>query len=156
MRRETLVSLLALLLLSTGPDRAAAESSLAVDEIPAVITSPSALGEVVFPHFLHIDDIGVECDECHHEIDAAALATPHDGFFDDFWIHCQTCHRGPSAVAAGAQACSNCHHQQPATIADQRLSAKVAIHRSCWGCHEVGTGVEASASCASCHQPRED
>ena len=91
-----------------------------------------------------------ECDECHHEIDASALISPHDVFLDDFSTRCQTCHRGAGTAMRGAQACSNCHHQRAAAIADQRLSATVAIHTNCWGCHEVGTGVEASNACASC------
>jgi hypothetical protein len=145
-----LMPLLVLLFLQGGFERADAEPSSLQDRIPEVIVSSSTIGDVSFPHFLHVDDIGVECDECHHEIDAAALVTPHDGFFDDFWIQCQTCHRDGDVVKV-AQSCSNCHNGRPVTIADQRLSAKVAIHTRCWSCHEVGTGVQATHACQSCH-----
>jgi hypothetical protein len=31
-------------------------------------------------------------------------------------------------------------------------TVKVAIHRSCWSCHDRGTGSEASQQCGFCHQ----
>ncbi len=80
---------------------------------------------------------------------------PHDDYFEDFWIDCKVCHR-ESGVASEPQRCSNCHHSTPAGIADESLSAKVVIHKSCWGCHESGTGVAASAACSSCHQGSSD
>jgi DnaJ-class molecular chaperone len=49
------------------------------------------------------------------------------------------------------QACSTCHHSALSDIADQTLSAKVALHRSCWKCHEAQTGEKATAHCSFCH-----
>jgi hypothetical protein len=31
------------------------------------------------------------------------------------------------------------------------LSPKVVIHQSCWECHEIGTGEDASRNCKTCH-----
>ena len=120
-------------------------------DLPEEIISPSSVGEVTFPHLFHYEDLEIECEECHHEINAAKLITPHDEYFNDFWIDCNICHNGNEIVRMEAQACSNCHHSHPHNIADETLCAKVVIHQSCWSCHEVGTGVMASESCEMCH-----
>ncbi len=117
---------------------------------PSELRSPSSVGEVVFPHALHAEDLGFACADCHHETNAAGLTMPHEDYFDDFWIDCQTCHH-PSGEPAAPQTCSACHHDSPTTIADETLSAKVVVHKSCWGCHEGGTGAAAAAGCRFCH-----
>ena len=125
-------------------------------EIPAVIKSPSSAGEVHFPHQEHVEEHEMECSECHHEINAAKLDFPHKEYFDDFWIDCKICHHDDESIVLEAQACSKCHHTVPESIADETLSAKVAIHKNCWECHETETGAEASKSCKLCHVgPRE-
>ncbi len=108
------------------------------------------LGDVSFPHELHYADLEFECESCHHETKATKLDIPHVEYFEDFWINCAICHR-ETAAAATPVACSGCHHDSPADIADETLSAKVVIHRSCWECHDVGRGPEASRSCGTCH-----
>ncbi|MDX1740962.1 MAG: cytochrome c3 family protein [Rhodothermales bacterium] len=129
------------------------ESSVSADTTHVV--APAA--EIVFPpepvfdHEFHIDDVELECTECHHEADAAALTTPHEEYFEDLWITCSSCHRGEED-AVGPQACVECHPRTPIGIADQTVSAKVATHLSCWECHDSGTGVEASENCSFCHQ----
>ena len=120
-------------------------------EIPDELISPSSVGEVSFPHLFHIEDLEIECQECHHEINAAQLSTPHDEYFNDFWIDCNICHNGNESARMEARACSDCHHTNPHDIADETLGAKVVIHKNCWNCHEVGTGIEASESCEMCH-----
>lgn len=120
-------------------------------QLPEVIVSPSSVGQVEFLHETHASDLGIECATCHHETDATALDMPHQDYFEDFWIDCETCHR-PAAAPASPQPCSACHHASPTTIADESLSAKVVVHRSCWGCHEGGKGQEASRSCRFCHR----
>lgn len=117
---------------------------------PDEVSWGGTAGEVVLPHRLHVDDLGIACGECHHETRAAALAMPHPEYFEDFWITCSTCHRTKAETEA-VQKCSACHQDAPSTVADESLSTKVVVHRSCWRCHEVGTGGEASAVCASCH-----
>jgi hypothetical protein len=114
------------------------------------IISQSGLGEVRFPHSLHADELGFDCAECHHETAATRLSMPHDEYFEDFWIDCRTCHR-ESGESAAPGSCAGCHHASPVSTADETLSAKVVIHRSCWQCHDSGTGVEASRSCSFCH-----
>ena len=116
-----------------------------------VIRMSSSIGEVEFPHYEHVDDFGIECAECHHEVNAAALDIPHESYFEDFWIDCQTCHGNHSKPTGQAMSCAKCHHDGPTTLADQSLSSKVVIHQSCWDCHEVGRGADASSECAFCH-----
>jgi hypothetical protein len=121
------------------------------DTVPEVITSPSCIGEVLFPHSLHFEGMEFECTECHHETNAAELTFFHKEYFEEFWIDCTICHRESGETMLGAQACANCHHTHPASITDETLSAKVVIHQNCWQCHEVGTGQQASQYCAFCH-----
>lgn len=106
--------------------------------------------DVCFPHAMHFDDLGIECGGCHHETNAAELRIPHQDYFEQLWIDCQICHK-PGEAAAVAMACSGCHHESPTDIADQTLSSKVVIHRSCWECHDVGRAAEASVACKMCH-----
>jgi hypothetical protein len=126
-------------------------SSLHEETIPEVITSPSSAGEFSFPHQMHYEDFEVECKTCHHEINASKLKFPHQDYFDDFWIDCKICHHESGKVTLKAQPCSKCHHRAPTDIADETLSAKVVIHKSCWECHEIGTGGEATTNCKLCH-----
>ena len=139
--------LLAALTVSAPTSAAAAEPEAPV---PAEIISPTSVGEVVFPHRKHFEELQVACTACHHETRAAVLDMPHPQYFDDFWIDCKLCHREAPAPLA-PQACSTCHHGSLSNIADQTSSAKVAIHRSCWTCHPSGSGETATANCAFCH-----
>ena len=119
-------------------------------EAAGEIVSPSVIGEVRFPHDFHFEELGFDCSDCHHETNATRLEMPHEEYFEDFWIDCRTCHREadtPSAPQSGAE----CHHASPVSTADETLSAKVVIHRSCWECHDSGTGEEASRGCGFCH-----
>ena len=138
------LTILALVLLGSGP------AGGQTDDIPDVLNIDTVVGQVEFPHLLHVEDIEVECVECHHSTNAVELDMPHDHYFDDFWIDCKTCHV-PGAGPKREQACSECHHRKGTNISDESLSAKVVIHQSCWECHEVGTGAEASAACGDCH-----
>jgi len=106
------------------------------------------LGDVPFPHERHYSDLEIECVTCHHETAAPPLQIPHADYFDDFWIDCATCH---SRKDTGQRACASCHHARPANLSDETLSAKVVVHKSCWTCHEIGTGPSASRGCRSCH-----
>lgn len=121
--------------------------------IREVIRTPSSVGEVVFPHYMHVDDMGMECAECHHEVNATSLEIPrdHGTYFEDFWIDCTTCHGNSDKLTGEAMSCSTCHHDKPGAISDQTLSSKVVIHKSCWSCHDMGRGADASSECGSCH-----
>ena len=120
------------------------------DADPVEIPETIVLGDVTFEHQFHFEALELECGACHHETEAADLDIPHPQYFEDLWIDCTTCHH-ESRSPGEPQRCSVCHHPNPFDIADETLSPKVVIHRSCWSCHEVGKGKEASSSCGSCH-----
>ena len=119
--------------------------------MPGDIFFESLLGTVHFPHDLHVDDLGLECGECHHQIHAMDLETPHPDYMKSSWIKCQICHDENSAMSKEYYKCSDCHHSNLEDIADETLSSKVVIHKNCWACHESGKGVEASRGCTDCH-----
>ena len=123
----------------------------ATAEIPSEINIPSSVGEVVFHHQMHIRDLAIKCVECHHQIDAKKLNTPHPDYFKSSSVKCKTCHNDSEKTKQQVYACSECHHTNPIDIADETLSAKVVIHTKCWKCHAVGTAKEASKGCEKCH-----
>lgn len=116
---------------------------------PETIQFPSPIGQVDFPHQMHAEDLGMDCSDCHHPVQAPELQTPHPQYFDQSTVKCQTCHH-PAATAPKQQKCSVCHNNE-AVIPNHELSAKVAIHTLCSDCHEIGTGKDASESCSFCH-----
>ncbi len=130
---------------------AARASEAKAGEIPAQIVFASSVGDVTFHHETHFKDLGVKCVDCHHQIDAKALQTPHPEYLHASTVNCQGCHAGSAAAKAVQYACSRCHPARPGNIADETLSAKVVVHNQCWKCHAVGTGREASAGCVKCH-----
>lgn len=152
MRSPACIAAFLLLVVPTAPAPMQATESSRQQEPRAIISFPSAVGEVEFPHQMHFDDMEVECQTCHHEVNAANLDYPHEDYFADFWIDCRTCHRD-NPEPTYAQACDHCHHDASAckTCADETLSPKVVIHLSCWQCHEIATGEAASRSCKTCH-----
>jgi hypothetical protein len=141
---------LALAFVSLAAAWGAAAGAGAAADPPEEIRWPSAAGEVVFAHRFHAEETGADCAACHHETVAAALAVPHPDYFDDFWVDCATCHT--AAASSTAQRCASCHPEKPTGPNVEMPTAKVAIHRSCWGCHEIGRGTDASAQCGICHQ----
>jgi hypothetical protein len=120
-------------------------------DIPDEIVFNSSVGDVHFSHKLHVDDLDVECVECHHQIYAVELETPHPGYLESSWINCQLCHNPSPQADKNYYKCSDCHHSDPNNITDETLSSKVVTHKRCWKCHESGTGVEASKGCVVCH-----
>jgi Zn finger protein HypA/HybF involved in hydrogenase expression len=109
------------------------------------------MGDLIFDHEMHAEEMELECDECHHETNAVPLGLPHEQYFDNFWIDCDTCHHEVGSPNLEARSCYDCHNTKLRDIADERLSPKVILHQNCWTCHEVETGVEASESCELCH-----
>jgi hypothetical protein len=120
-------------------------------EIPDVIEIPSSVGGVVFQHQKHVKERGMKCVDCHHQINAKKLSTPHPDYMTSSWIKCTICHNDVAKTKQTVFSCSACHQSNPKDIANETLSAKVVIHRKCWICHDTGTGKEASESCALCH-----
>jgi hypothetical protein len=131
-----------------APALAAQDDGEAPEAVIAEVVFPPA---AVFDHEFHIDDVELECNECHHETEALRLVTPHDEYFEDLWITCDDCHHSDE-VRLDPQACVDCHPRSSSGIKEQIISAKVATHLSCWECHDSGTGAEASENCSFCHQ----
>jgi len=122
---------------------------------PEMVTFPSHVGEVTFPHAMHAEDLGIECTDCHHPVTAPKLVTPHPEAFEGCSVQCTTCH-GRVATGADDRRCTTCHTARVDAAHDAIPSAKVALHQTCSACHEVGTGPDASASCTNCHSgPKE-
>jgi len=119
--------------------------------LPNVITFESSVGVVHFPHKVH-QKMG--CQKCHHQIHAKDLITPHDEYLTYSWVNCRDCH-DESQNHSIYYGCAKCHHTNLQNIADETLSAKVVVHKSCWKCHLSGTGVEASERCSYCHEREE-
>lgn len=120
-------------------------------EMPSVTSFPSSVGEVTFTHEMHIKERSIQCVECHHQINAKKLNTPHPDYFKSSSVKCEICHNESEKVTQKAYTCSGCHRTNPINIADETLSAKVVIHKQCWKCHQVGAGKEASKTCEFCH-----
>ena len=119
--------------------------------MPDVVTFNASVGNVLFPHKIHVEDLELECVKCHHQISAMELETPHPDYLESSWINCQLCHDPNQRTDKTYYKCSECHHEGPDNITDETLSSKVVTHKSCWTCHESGTGVKASKGCPECH-----
>jgi len=124
-------------------------------DVPDKVTIESSLGAVLLPHKVHVKDVKLKCNVCHHQIHATELDTPHPDYLASSRVSCQTCHETNSETRKKYYKCSHCHHSETDDIADETLSSKVVVHKSCWKCHETGTGVEASKGCSDCHLKEE-
>ena len=138
-----------------GGEEEQTDASPANPGMPDVVTFNSSVGHVLFPHKLHVEDLELECVKCHHQISAVKLETPHPDYLESSWINCQLCHDPNQQTDKTYYKCSECHHETPDNIEDETLSSKVVTHKSCWACHESGTGVEASKGCRGCHVKEE-
>ena len=120
-------------------------------DVPDEIVYPSSVGDVNFSHRKHAQEQEIKCVECHHQIHAGDLVTPHPDYMTSSWVSCKTCHDNNSVKSEKYYKCSDCHLPDPNDISDETLSSKVVTHISCWNCHETGTGVDASKGCSECH-----
>ncbi|NIP18995.1 MAG: hypothetical protein GWM87_13205 [Xanthomonadales bacterium] len=134
-----------------GAPAAAAEAE-PVPSMPMEVMFESSMGDVRFPHNVHLK---FGCVACHHQVHAGVLETPHPEYMDSSWVNCETCHSAEPATPGPYYRCSACHHSEPTDISDETLSAKVVLHQSCWKCHTSGTGAEASKGCVTCHVKNE-
>jgi hypothetical protein len=116
--------------------------------IPSQIRFASSVGEVVFQHEMHFKDRGIACTQCHHQINAKTLKTPHPDYLKSSAVNCQVCHKDTERTV---YSCTECHDAKRRDIADETLSAKVVIHKQCQTCHSVGAGKDASNACLLCH-----
>ncbi len=138
-----------------APPEVASDSAATVPGVPDEINIKSSVGNVLLPHDVHVKDNKLKCVVCHHQIRAEELDTPHPEYLTSSLDDCQTCHSSDSESRKKYYKCSHCHHSEPDNIADETLSSKVVIHKSCWKCHEAGTGAEASKGCSNCHMKEE-
>jgi len=120
-------------------------------DMPDQIEFETSIGKVMFPHDLHIRELEIDCADCHHQIHAGELVTPHPDYMESSWISCKICHDPDSKMSKKYYRCSDCHHSVLENIADETLSSKVVLHKACWQCHASGTAVQASESCGDCH-----
>lgn len=134
-----------------GKEAQQAAASPAGAGLPDVVTFEASVGNVHFPHKFHVEDLEQDCIECHHQISAVSLETPHPDYLESSWIKCHLCHDPSTKTDKPYYRCSDCHHEYPNNITDETLSSKVVTHKSCWKCHDSGTGVEASEGCPECH-----
>ena len=134
-----------------GGEEEQTAASPATPGMPDIVTFEASVGNVHFPHKLHVDDLELPCVKCHHQVSAVNLVTPHPDYLESSWINCHLCHDPGKKTDKPYYKCSECHHENPNNITDETLSSKVVTHRSCWKCHESGTGVEASKGCPDCH-----
>jgi len=155
MRAPHAISGCALVALLAATAGGGATTGDAAPPSPETIHWSSSVGEVDFPHQMHAEDLGVSCDTCHHGIVAPKLALPHPDYFTGFWLDCSTCHTGSATASdvSSGHRCATCHPERPTGGAKVEMpTVKVAIHQSCWSCHEQGRGAQASAQCGTCHQ----
>jgi Zn finger protein HypA/HybF involved in hydrogenase expression len=141
---------------ATVPEEKQSDTPAAIPDVADEIRMKSSLGDVVLPHDVHVKKVKLKCIECHHQIHAKELDTPHPDYLMTSRANCQTCHDTDSENGKKYYKCSRCHHSDLDDIADETLSSKVVIHKSCWKCHEAGTGAQASAGCGNCHASGEN
>jgi hypothetical protein len=72
--------------------------------ILARITAQAPADQIIFPHVLHIEDMGMDCGECHEGIEASQSVSHNLLPSMDF---CQGCHDGDTAP----EDCDICHTQ---------------------------------------------
>ena len=135
-------------------DESASEATEAADELTAPALGPRhspVMGDLIFDHVAHVEEMDFECDECHHETNAVPLSSPHEEYFYDLWVDCAACHHDSKSEDRKPRSCYECHDTKIRDIADERLSPKVILHKNCWKCHDVENGLEASKSCELCH-----
>ena len=123
---------------------AAGSVSAETSPAPETVRWSSSVGEVVFAHQRHAEEYGAESV-------AANLAVPHPDYFDGFWVDCKGCHTGGPTPAVEGK-CASCHPERVSGLNQEMPTTKVAIHRSCWSCHDRGTGASATKQCGFCHQ----
>jgi len=80
----------------------------------------------LFDHDLHSEDVGVSCNDCHHDMDDHNESEP--------------------------QACDSCHTAGSGGYST--IDRTDAFHGQCIGCHEAFDVAPVQADCSGCHTPR--
>lgn len=135
-------TLVALCTLSGGT--VSAEDAFGGGEIRFTRPAPG----VLFSHRSHVEEMGLECDQCHESLFAMeALSAQQKGDFTMAGLaegkYCGACHNGNMAFAADAQ-CSACHVRDGGDVYfTEPVEAVFFSHR--YHVEEMGLG------CESCH-----
>ncbi|MCB2215462.1 MAG: cytochrome c family protein [Desulfobulbaceae bacterium] len=79
-----------------------------------------------FDHTMHSEDVGVACDDCHHDLVDKSDHSP--------------------------QACGSCHID--GTGGHSTISRTDAFHAQCIGCHSAFDVTPQQSDCDGCHAPR--
>ncbi|MCT4535011.1 cytochrome c3 family protein [Halodesulfovibrio sp.] len=100
--------------------------------VPMRVLLDNSAGLVVFDHAKHVDEYGVDCETCHHELLDEA---DEDGNIPE---------------DAEPAACSDCHSK---VSDDPDVPGLMdAYHQSCMGCHEeIDAGPYTQDQCNQCH-----
>jgi len=111
------------------------------DEPRAAAARFAATEKPRFPHQEHVTRHNLECVECITRPTRLRLDTPHDAYLAGNGIECQVCHQGRSLPREPQALLQPVNPVTPTDVADETLSAKVVIHRTCWRCHPMREGV---------------
>ena len=100
--------------------------------VPMRVLLDNSAGMVVFDHTKHVDEYGVDCETCHHELLDEA---DEDGIIPE---------------DAEPIPCSDCHSK---VSDDPDVPGLMdAYHQSCMGCHEeIDAGPYTQDQCNQCH-----
>ena len=81
-------------------------------ENPFRIMFRSTAGDFLFDHLQHVDEVGLSCEDCHHDGEPErhlSCSECHDGEgerYDVIHQQCTECHQD---MDAGPVSCSECH-----------------------------------------------
>jgi hypothetical protein len=134
-------------------------------------------GNVLFDHQAHIDNYGLECNACHHSVNASDTDAPgpcggchqedsvytsafgenglfdHPAHSDEFGLVCTDCHHTYTEDdPGGPEMCSDCHNREAED--EYMLGRADAFHTQCIGCHEDFGVIPGQSDCDGCHMPR--
>jgi len=107
-----------------------------------LVTAQEPRGRIIFPHVTHIEDMGLECGECHEGVETSTRLT-HDLL--PVMDQCSACHDGDTA----SEECSACHTRpdDPTTYTWQPTPGLLFPHQThlpqteCSQCHPEVAGV---------------
>ncbi len=119
--------------------------------LPLVMTAAPEL-DIIFPHAFHVEDMGVDCAQCHPGVDASVAGS--DNLLPEMDI-CLECHDGDTA----GDDCAQCHRDPDDPQAAPRITNWLPkfshdTHRPDTDCERCHGGVTASLDAKSRHLPK--
>lgn len=132
-------------------------------------------GRVVFDHAVHVDNYGLDCADCHHELENIPEAEYAETFSAEQVLDCGTCHgvdfgdeneEVREAFAANHMgdfadpyACVTCHHLEfePVEPIDWGHDMHFEdLGLDCLSCHHDTSIEDVPQNCANCHDSDPD